>query len=290
MSEQQGPKGSSFPGENNTGHIWDGNLRELTNPPPKWWLLGLHASWIFVLIYFMAYPSLPLIKSHTKGFLGWTSMKEYQDDLKDIEKIRQPYESRIASMSAAEILQDKTLTAYVQRAGKVLFGDKCAACHGTNGAGNVGFPILADDDWLYGGTVEDIQESITEGRAGNMPAFGSQLSAADISKLAQLVLDWSQGKEAKDPEGQRLFQDSGCIACHGDDGKGNTAVGSANLTDHIWRFQHTKADIEQTITHGVNDDSDPKTRQPTMPTFGGKLSETAIKKLAVFVHELGGGK
>ena len=290
MSEHHGASGNPFPGEPNTGHFWDNTLRELTNQPPKWWLWGFHASWMWVVVYVIAYPSIPLISSHTKGVMHWTAMNEYHADLKEIEQIRLPYEKRIAAMSASDILKDKDLSAYAQRAGKVLFGDNCAACHGANGSGNVDFPILADDDWLYGGTIEKIQESITNGRGGVMLAFGQQLSPKDIDKLADYVLEWSQGTQAADTEGQRLFSTVGCVGCHGADGKGNQMIGSANLTDKIWRFRHEKKDIVRTITHGVNFESDPETRHAQMPVWGKRLSEPEIKKLAVFVHELGGGQ
>ncbi|CAK0773665.1 Cbb3-type cytochrome c oxidase subunit FixP [Gammaproteobacteria bacterium] len=290
MSEQHGAQGNPFPGEPNTGHVWDNNLRELTNPPPKWWMWGLHASWIFTLAYFLAYPSIPLLSSHTKGFLHWTSMSEYRADLKEIEQVRLPYEKRIAALSATDILKDKELSDYSQRTGKVLFGDNCAACHGANGAGNVGFPVLADDDWLYGGTIDKIQESITGGRSGVMLAFAQQLSPQDIDRLAQYVLEWSAGTQAADTEGKRLFTSAGCVGCHGADGKGNQLMGSANLTDKVWRFSHEKEDIKRIIAHGVNFVTDPETRRTQMPAWGQRLSATDIKKLAIFVHELGGGK
>jgi len=293
MSEHHGSQGNPFPGEPNTGHIWDNNLRELTNNPPKWWMWGFYASLLFVVVYWIVFPSIPLVTSHTKGLLGWTSIGEYHADLKDIESIRKPYEDKIKAMSAADILKNKDLTAYAQRSGKILFGDNCAACHGANGSGNKGFPVLADDDWLYGGTIDKIQETITGGRMGMMLAHAQpygQLSPKDIDKLADFVLEWSQGKQAADTEGQNLFNSAGCVACHGTDGKGNQMLGSANLTDKIWRFSSDKAEIVKTISHGVNFVADSETRNAQMPAWGTRLSASDIKKLAVFVHELGGGK
>ncbi|MDH5301721.1 MAG: cytochrome-c oxidase, cbb3-type subunit III [Gammaproteobacteria bacterium] len=282
-------KDNPFKNENNTGHIWDSNLRELVNPPPRWWMIGLHASWIFVLVYSLLYPTWPLISSHTTGLLGWTSIKEYKQDLQEIEQIRAPFEQKIATMSTEEILADSELSNYTVRAAKVLFGDNCSGCHGTNGAGNLGFPVLADDDWLYGGTVADIQASITDGRASSMPEFGSKLNAQQIQDVSNYVLGLSQGKTHE--AGQAIFTEQGCFACHGMDAKGITAMGSANLADGIWRFSPgTLESVAYTITHGVNDSSDKQTRGATMPSFAGRLSETDIKKLSVFVHKLGGGK
>jgi len=277
MSDEKNP----FPGEDNTGHIWDDNLREL-----NWWTIGFHASWIFIVIYTLLYPSWPLIHSHFKGVLGWTSIGEYKDDLKAIEEVRAPYENKLKDMSAAAILADDELSNYVQRSAKVLFGDNCAACHGAAGSGNPGFPVLADDDWLYGGDIDTIMTTINGGRQGMMPAQSAMVTEAEANKLADAIL---AGKVASEP----LFTEKGCIGCHGPDAKGVQPIGSANLTDGIWRFQAAdqKASVLYTILHGVNDPSDPKTRTAVMPTFANsKLSETDIKKLAVYVHQLGGGQ
>lgn len=275
-----------FPGENNTGHIWDGNLRELLNEPPTWWTIGFHASWIFVLLYSILYPTWPLITSHTKGIMGWTSIGEYKRDLGAIEEIRAPYEDRIKSLSAAAILVDDELSNYVVRSAKVLFGDNCAACHGSGGQGIINFPVLADDDWLYGGTISDIETSITGGRQGMMTSHSAILNEAEIDKLANAVMAGNVANEA-------LFAEKGCVGCHGADAKGMAAMGAANLTDGIWRFASADqlASIKYTINHGVNFPGDAQTRSAVMPTFGGgKLSETDIKKLAVYVHKLGGGQ
>jgi len=280
MSENSNPHGQT------TGHVWDDTLAELTNPPPKWWMWGLHASWILVLVYGIYYPAWPLLDTYTKGIAGWTAIKEYKEDLKEVESIRAPYEQKLKGMSAAAILQDAELKEYVSRSAKVLFGDNCAACHGSGGQGNPGFPSLVDDDWLYGGTIDAIMQTITGGRKGMMPKMGGmQLTAEEIDKLANAIYN---GKVTEEP----LYMAKGCVGCHGPDGKGMQALGSANLTDKIWRFkaEDQLASIKYTITHGVNDASDPKTRKAEMPAWSGRLDETQIKKLAVYVHQLGGGQ
>ena len=289
MSDQ-----NPFPGENNTGHVWDGNLRELLNDPPNWWRIGFHASWLLVVIYGILYPMWPMLNTHTKGVLGWTSIKEYKEDVQALEEIRAPFENKLKGMSAAAILADEELKNYVVKSAKVLFGDNCAACHGNGGQGNPGFPVLADDDWLYGGKIETIEQTITMGRQGNMPARGiaGNLTDQEIDDLARHVMALSSGGEHA--PGKALFNGKGgCMACHGADGKGMQALGSANLTDGIWRFQASDqyASVKYTITHGVNAPNDPKTRNAVMPAFGGsKLTKTDIRKLAVYVHELGGGQ
>jgi cytochrome c oxidase cbb3-type subunit 3 len=272
-----------------TGHVWDGNLRELTNPPPRWWTIAFHASWIFVVIYGILYPMVPLISSHTKGVLGWTSIGEYKESVAELDVIRGPFEARIAELDPAAILADRELANYTDASAKVLFGDRCAPCHGSGGQGNPGYPVLADDDWLYGGDIATLVTTITQGRRGIMPAHGARFSAQEIDDLVTFVAGLPAGRDHA--AGRELFAGKGaCFACHGMDGKGNKAMGAVNLTDAIWRFSGTPEAIRYTITHGVNDPSDPETRNAVMPAFGGTLEETEIKKLAVYVHRLGGGQ
>ncbi len=279
-----------FPGEDNTGHIFDDDLRELNNPPPRWWMLAFWASVIWWVAYGILYPMWPGISSYTKGTLGWTQMQEYHSAVAEVDAVRAPYEEKITAMKVKEILADDDLSAYVEASSKVLFGDNCAGCHGNGGQGNPGYPVLADDDWLYGGTVETIEQSILMGRRGIMTGHGKVLTKDEVDKLAQYTVNLSEGKE--DPEGNQLFQNKGCIACHGPDGKGLQMLGSANLTDAVWRFEPGGFESARyTIMHGVNDATNPQTREAIMPKFGdGKLSNDDIKKLAVYVHKLGGGQ
>jgi cytochrome c oxidase cbb3-type subunit III len=281
-----------FPDEGNTGHIWDDNLRELANPVPNWWMMAFYASIAFVIGYGLIYPMIPLATTYTKGMTGWTAIGEYKDKaaMAEVEAIRKPYEDKIAAMSAKEILGDAELSAYVEASGKVLFGDSCSACHGAGGSGNVGYPVLADDDWLAGGTIEQIQATISNGRKGMMTAHVNTLSEAEIDTLANYTVALSEGKT--DEAGKALFQAKACFACHGMDAKGMAALGSANLTDGIWRFDEADkfASAKRTIAHGVNMAGDPQTRNAEMPSFKGKLSEADIKKMAVYVYKFGGGK
>ncbi|MCP5448174.1 MAG: cytochrome-c oxidase, cbb3-type subunit III [Chromatiaceae bacterium] len=280
-----------FPGENNTGHIWDDNLRELKNPPPRWWMIAFWASviwWIAYGVIYPMWPALPGSQGYTKGVTGWTQMKEYNEGVAEVEAVRAEFETKLAGLSAADILNDEGLSAYTVASAKVLFGDNCAACHGRSGQGGPGFPVLVDDDWLYGGAIENIEQTITIGRKGIMTAHANVLKPEEVDELANAVV-------AGKPESSPLFLQKGCIACHGMDGKGMAALGSANLTDSLYRFvpqegQSVLDSVKYTIMHGVNDPTDPSTRQAVMPAFGERLSQDDIKKLAVYVHRLGGGQ
>ncbi len=274
-----------FPGENNTGHIWDDNIRELDNPPPGWWMISLWASIAFFFGYILLYPSLPIGNEPTKGILGWTSISEYQRGLDVVNEVRAPFEEKIKGLTAKQILEDDGLTTYTLASAKVLFGDFCAPCHGGGGQGGPEYPVLVDDNWLYGGAVETIEQTITNGRKAVMTANANILKPEETDALVKAVMS---GDPVKEP----LYMTKGCVGCHGPDGKGMQVLGSANLTDKIWRF--TDADQEQsvrdTIMHGVNFAGDPKTREAIMPVFGDRLSKDEIKKLAVYVYKLGGGQ
>jgi cytochrome c oxidase cbb3-type subunit 3 len=292
-------------GATTTGHVWDENLADFTNQPPKWWMLGLAASAIWVLVYWLYYPSVPIPTSNTffAGVGNWTAIKEMDADKSEVDAVRGKFENKLKDLTPAAILADKDLTEYVKRSGKVLFGDNCAACHGTNGVGVVSkkdglfAPILKDDDWLYGGKIDDIYTTLTNGRQGVMTAHKDVLSAEkidDVSKYVKAMSD--EGKDKADADtavaaGKTVFVESGCTACHGADAKGIQAMGSANLADKVWRFDGSLEGIKRTIAYGVNS-GDPKARIAVMPNFkeAGKLSDSEIKKLAVYVYKFGGGQ
>jgi cytochrome c oxidase cbb3-type subunit 3 len=291
-------------GVTTTGHVWDDDLADFTNQPPKWWMLGLAASAIWVVVYFLYYPSVPVPSANTffKGVGGWTAIKEMEADKGEVDAVRGKYEDKLKNMAPAAILADNDLTEYVKRSGKVLFGDNCAPCHGTNGVGTkdkegLMAPILNDDDWLYGGKIDNIHTTISGGRQGVMVAHKDSLSAQQIDDVANYVKAMSdEGKDKADADsavaaGKKVFMESDCTSCHGPDAKGMQAMGSANLTDKIWRFDGSLEGIKRTITYGVNN-GDPKARVAVMPNFkaAGKLSDSEIKKLAVYVYKFGGGQ
>jgi cytochrome c oxidase cbb3-type subunit 3 len=287
-----------------TGHLWDDDLADFTNQPPRWWMLALTASAIWIVVYWLYYPSVPIPTSNTffKGMGGWTAIKEEEADKSEVDTVRGKYEAKIKDLAPAAILADSDLTEYVKRSGKVLFGDNCAPCHGTNGVGTrdkegLFAPVLDDDDWLYGGKIDDIYTTISGGRQGMMIAHKDTLSAQQIDDVAKYVKAMSnEGKGTADADpvvaaGKKVFMESDCTGCHGADAKGMQAMGSANLTDKVWRFDGSLKGIERTITYGVNS-GDPKARIAVMPSFtaAGKLSDADIKKLAVYVYKFGGGQ
>ena len=291
-----------FPGENNTGHFWDDNLRELNNPVPRWWMIGFWASILFVVAYGILFPMWPTLSGNTKGILGWSQIKEYNEGVAQVEAVRSEFEEKIAGMTAAQIMEDPGLTQYTLASAKVLFGDYCSACHGSGGQGNLGYPVLADDDWLYGGNVAKITETIQLGRKGAMTAHKDILSEAEVDTLANWVVEMSEGQKGSD-EGWNLYNTKGCSACHGQAADGVLArgpngevlatVGAANLTDTIWRFEPGGVEsAKHTIMYGVNQPGVEGSRDAVMPAFGqtGKLGEQEIKKLVVYVHQFGGGQ
>ena len=292
---------NKFPGENNTGHFWDdeGDIRELKNRPPRWYMYSLYIGVVAILIYSFMYPSIPWFGESSRGYLNWTQIEEMKDNVEVLEKFRTKrfagIEKEIASASLADILNNDNLKLYSIKTAKTLFGDNCAACHGAGGQGNDGFPVLADDDWLYGGTLSQISQSITHGRKGSMPARMMGISDKDSDLLAQYIYELGLGdKGTTIPSSKKLYTTKGCIGCHGADMKGNIYMGSANLTDSIYRFKahNQKESILRTILHGVNQNNDTKTQNAEMPAFGNSpvISATQIKKLTIYVHELGGGK
>jgi cytochrome c oxidase cbb3-type subunit 3 len=242
------------------------------------------------------------LSGNTKGILGWSQIKEYDEGVAQVTEVRAPFEEKIAGMTAEQIMADPGLTQYTLASAKVLFGDNCSACHGSGGQGNPGYPVLADDDWLYGGTVAKLTETLQMGRKGAMIAHKDILSEAEVDTLANWVVQLSEGQKGSD-EGWNLFRTKGCTACHGPDADGAIAkgpngevlatVGAANLTDGIWRFVPGGFEsAKHTILYGVNQAGVEGTRDAVMPAFGqtGKLSEQEIKKLVVYVHQLGGGQ
>jgi len=275
-------------GISTTGHEWDG-LKELNNPLPKWWLWTWYACIAWALVYYVLYPSWPLATSYTKGLLGYSQRQDALDKVAEGQAARAVIGKGLATAELSAIAADPKMREFAMANGKAAFGDNCAPCHGSAGVGGPGFPSLQDDDWLWGGKLSDIHQTLKVGirsthdetRQTQMPAFGKDgvLKKDEISTVADYVLSLS-GKGTATPAGKQLFADN-CASCHGEDGKGNIEMGAPNLTDAIWLYGGTKEKIVETVTNS---------RAGVMPTWEGRLDPVTIKSLAVYVHSLGGGK
>ena len=279
-------------GMRTTGHEWDG-IRELNTPLPRWWLNILYATIVWAFFYCIAYPAIPLIQSFTPGVLGWSSRQGVNDELTNLRAQRAPIVAALSAASLEEIRQNPQLRSFAIAQGKAAFGDNCAPCHGAGGGGGKGYANLNDDDWLWGGTLEQIAATINHGvradddasHAGVMPAFGRDgvLDAHEMSNAADYVRSLAglqTPPEADLEAGAKIFAEN-CSACHGENGKGNMELGAPNLTDAIWLYGSDKATIVESLTNG---------RGGVMPAWAGRLDPTTIKALTVYVHTLGGGQ
>jgi len=229
--------------KNDTGHVWDHDLRELNNPMPRWWVVLFVVTIVFAFGYLLLYPGL----GSAKGLLGWSSAGAYGEEQARANGQLSAVYARYASMSAADLARDKGAMAIGER----LFINNCAGCHGSDARGGKGFPNLADGDWLHGGSPETIVETITHGRQGMMPPMAAALGTPqDVDDVANYVLSLSGSPHdaAAAAAGQPRF--IVCAGCHGVDGKGNTAVGAPNLTDGIWLHGSGKAAIVRMIHDG----------------------------------------
>ena len=230
--------------DNTTGHVWDGDLREMNNPLPRWWSYMFVLTILFAFVYLALYPGL----GSYPGQLGWTSRGLHQSEVDKGNKEIEPIYAKFLSMKPEEIAKDTQAMAIGER----LYSNNCAVCHASDARGNKGFPNLTDGDWLHGGTPEKIQETIVQGRNGNMAPIAAAVgSADDVKNVANYVLSLSNSPHdaAKAALGKEKF--AVCAACHGPDGKGMQAIGSANLTDNIWLHGFGEATIVGHINNGI---------------------------------------
>jgi cytochrome c oxidase cbb3-type subunit 3 len=275
-----------------TDHEWDG-IRELNTPLPRWWIITFYLTIVWAVGYWIVYPAWPMLWSHTTGILHYSSRADVAVELANLEKIRGEKMVTLGAASLTDIERDPALLALARARGKAVFGDNCAPCHGSGAAGAKGYPNLNDDDWLWGGSLDQIKQTIEFGaRSGHakthesaMLAFGrdGMLKSEEIVTVANYVRSLSglPTRQGYDPAaGRKIFVDN-CVSCHGDAGKGNQEVGAPNLTDKIWLYGADEATIIETITNG---------RSGVMPAWNGRLDPSTIKAMAVYVHSLGGGQ
>ena len=280
-------------GQTTTGHEWDG-IKELNTPLPRWWLLTLYATIVWSVGYWVIYPAWPLISSNTTGIIGYSSRADVIADVKAANDAKAGNNAKLAAASFEDLSKTPELLTFTLAQGKAAFSNNCAPCHGAGAGGSKGFPNLNDDDWLWGGKLDDIVLTLQHGiravdddqtRISLMPSFGKDgtLKPAEISNVADYVRSLSKLPAEKGSDlsaGAKVFAEN-CAACHGEEGKGNPEMGAPNLTDPIWLYGSAKADIVQTVTNG---------RGGVMPAWGKRLDPATVKALAVYVYSRGGGR
>ncbi|MBO6716704.1 MAG: cytochrome-c oxidase, cbb3-type subunit III [Rhizobiaceae bacterium] len=277
-------------GVSTTGHEWDG-IRELNNPLPRWWVWTFYATIVWSIGYAILYPAWPLINSATTGILGYSSRQELGRTLDGVAASQAERLAAISEKPLAEILADEELRRFAASAGAAAYKVNCSQCHGSGAQGSPGYPNLNDDEWLWGGDIEAIHQTIAHGirfagdagsRYSLMPAFGDVLEREQINQVAAHVASLSG--TAADPvaaeAGMQVYADN-CAACHGENGEGNRDLGAPDLTDAIWLYGASEEEIAQQVRiprHGM------------MPGWADRLGDTTVKQLSVYVHSLGGGE
>ena len=253
--------------DNTTGHVWDEDLTEMNNPMPRWWMWMFVLTIIFAFGYLAAYPGLGTYS----GMLGWSTKSEYDAEVVQANAELAPLYARFDAMKPDEIARDPQAMAIGDR----LFMNNCAQCHGSDARGSKGFPNLADTDWIHGGSPEKIQETIENGRVGNMPPMAAAVGTPeDVRNLSNYVLSLSGSPHDSLRASLGKSKFAACAACHGMDGKGNQALGAPNLTDDIWLHGWGEGAITAIINNG-------KVNQ--MPAQTGKLTPSQIGVLASYV-------
>jgi len=274
-----------------TGHEWDG-IKELNKPLPRWWLLTFYASIVWAIGYWIVYPAWPLANGYTKGLWDYSQRATVAAEVQAGKDAQAGMRDLLDKTPLADVRKNAELLRFANAAGAASFQTNCAPCHGRGAQGFVGYPNLNDDDWIWGGTVDEIHRTIEFGirngheqaRAIAMPRFGidKMLDDNKINDVAEYVLSLSgkAGDKAAAGRGAATFKEQ-CTVCHGDDGKGKLDQGAPNLVDGIWLYGGSKAQVVESIRTG---------RGGIMPAWAPRLDAATVKSLAVYVHSLGGGK
>lgn len=278
-------------GRDTTGHEWDG-LKELNTPLPKWWVYVLYATIAWAAVWFVLYPSVPGITGYFHGVLGYSQRSAVNDDVRAIATQRAATMDRIKALSFADIRKDPQLMAAADTDGRIAFANNCQPCHAAGGGGQPGYPALAAGAWIWGGTLDEIQQTITYGirsgddkaRDSQMPRFGVDgiLKPDEIQQIADYVMTL-YGKAQPDKDisaGKKLFADN-CALCHGEAGQGDREKGAPRLASRVHLYGDDRAIVVAQIT---------SPRMGVMPAWHTRLDEATIKSLALYVHALGGGE
>lgn len=256
--------------DNTTGHVWDEDLRELNNPLPRWWMFLFVLTILFAVVYLALYPGL----GQYGGRLNWSSRGQHEAEQAAAAASMKPLYARFATMDEKALARDSQAMGIGER----LFINNCATCHGSDARGSKGFPNLTDKDWLWGGEFETIQQTITKGRVGAMPPMAAAVgNSDDVRNVANYVLSLSGSPHDNLAAQLGRAKFAVCAACHGADGKGNQALGSANLTDKTWLHGWGEAAIVAMVNNGKTN---------VMPAHEQRLSADQIRVLAAYVWSL----
>lgn len=277
-------------GVETTGHDWDG-IKELNNPLPRWWLWSFYISIVWGIGYVIAYPAWPMITGATQGMLGYSTRGEVASEIARFEDQNSALTSALSAVDLNTLGENAELNHFAVAGGAAVFRSHCSQCHGSGANGSKGYPNLLDDDWLWGGTIDQIAYSIKHGvrnevdedaHYSEMPAFGDMLEASEINQVVHHVRSIAGLENDADLAslGQPLFMDN-CSSCHGDNGKGDREIGAPNLTDAIWLYGGDVESLTQTIS---------TSRFGVMPAWGMRLKASEINAVAAYVHQLGGGE
>lgn len=276
-------------GVETTGHEWDG-IKELNNPMPRWWVYTFYATILWAIGYTIFFPAWPLLTDATRGVLGYSSRGELAQEVSVASEAQKVFIDKITATPVADIPKDAALNEFAMNGGAAAFKVNCAPCHGSGAQGGPGFPNLNDNDWLWGGKIDDIYATIQHGirsddpdtRTSEMPDFGEMLKPEEIKQVAAYVVSLSgtPADAAMVEPGKQLFADN-CASCHGENAQGNREFGAPNLSDAIW----LKGEGEEAVIRQVT-----APKHGMMPAWGARLSDATIKQLAVYVHALGGGE
>ena len=263
--------------EETVGHSYDG-IEEYDNPLPRWWFMLFVGTVIFALGYLALYPGLGNWKGILPGYEGgWTQVKEWQREMDKADEQYGPLFAKYAAMPVEEVARD----AQALKMGGRLFASNCSVCHGSDAKGAYGFPNLTDNDWLWGGEPETIKTTILHGRQAAMPAWRDVIGEEGIRNVAGYVRslsgrDTPEGISVDIEQGQKIFA-TNCVVCHGPEAKGVAAMGAPNLTDNVWLYGSSFAQIQQTLRYG---------RNGRMPAQEAILGNDKVHLLAAYVYSL----
>jgi cytochrome c oxidase cbb3-type subunit 3 len=289
-------------GTETTGHEWDG-LKELDTPLPRWWVFIFYGTIIFSVVYWVLMPAWPLANSYTRGTLNFSDRDNVAAEIGTLHSARAPMFERLAATSSADLINVENtdpelegLREFARAAGESVFGDYCRTCHGAGGAGAPGYPVLADDVWLWGGSLAEIEHTLRVGirsdhpetRMSQMPAYGRDrlLTAQQIGDVSEYVISISSARERLSPDaaaaarGAVVYQEQ-CALCHGPTGAGDRAQGAPSLNDDVWVYGDTREEIRRQIELG---------RSGVMPAWEARFDAGTLRALAYYVHEMGGGE